>query len=101
MKDLLNVVGAAFLVPLEPSQRELAVAADRQQQVVEVVSDPSCKLAECLELLRLEKLLLELQPPLLLRHPRDDGADQVRHGVEEGRIVGGERARRVGMYGEP
>ena len=40
-------------------ERELAVAGDRDEQVVEVVGDPACELADGLELLRLAEAVLE------------------------------------------
>ena len=45
---------------LEACERELRVAGDRSQEIVEVVSDAAGELADSFELLRLAKLLLEL-----------------------------------------
>ena len=57
--DLERVL-AARVVVVEAGGQELAVAADRGQQVVEVVRDPARKPSDRLELLRVQQLLLQL-----------------------------------------
>ena len=64
----------------EPVEGELAVAADRGQQVVEVVGDAAGELADGLHLLRLAQLALEAQRALLGLPAR---RDVLEHGDRE------------------
>ena len=61
--DLERVL-AARVVGVEAGDEELAVAADRGQEVVEVVRDPAGEPSDRLELLRVQQLLL--QPALVV-----------------------------------
>ena len=56
----LERVFAARVVVVEACGQELAVAADRGQQIVEVVRDPARKPSDRLELLRVQQLFLQL-----------------------------------------
>src|SRR5215212_4159987 len=61
---LLDLTTRVLATPGLP-ERQLPVAADRGQEVVEVVRDAAGESTDCFELLRLVKLLLE---PHTLRH---------------------------------
>ena len=65
----LPQVGAELLVVAGPAQGELAVAHDRNEEVVEVVRDSARELPDRLELLRLPQPALELA---LLGHVGED-----------------------------
>ena len=56
-----DVFRYAVLITLEPAERKLAVAADREEQVVEIVGHAAGQLPERLELLRLAQLTLEVR----------------------------------------
>ena len=55
--DLLDRHTQALLVAAHGGQRQVAVAVDDREQVVEVVRDPACEAADRLELLVAPQLL--------------------------------------------
>jgi hypothetical protein len=76
-------------------EREVRVVEDYREQVVEVVCDAACELAHALEPAGLLKLRLEL----LLARPRHDGAEHVRHGLDEAHVRVAEVARAPVRHG--
>ena len=66
---------AVVLAALDALERELAVAADRKQKVVEVVGDPAGEVTDRLEPVRVPKLLLELLAALRQGELLGDVAD--------------------------
>ncbi len=59
--DLERVL-AARVIGVEAGDEKLGVAPDRGQQVVEIVRNPAGEATDSLELLRVQELLLELEP---------------------------------------
>src|SRR5688500_11888937 len=67
--DLLRLVPPR-VVRVEPGDEELGVAAERREEVVEVVGDAARQASDCVQLLCVEELLLESLP---LRDVLDEG----------------------------
>jgi hypothetical protein len=74
-KQVPDVPSGLVLLALESLERELAVAADREEEVVEVVGDTACKVSDRFEPLRVPKLVLEALPQLVLREALGHVAD--------------------------
>ena len=65
-EDVLDVLAGRVFAPPQPAERELAEAADPEQEVVEVMGDPAGQLPDRLEALGLAKLLFECLAALIL-----------------------------------
>ena len=85
----LEILGEPVITLLKPAQRELAVAANRDEQVVEIVCDAAGQLSDRLELLCLAQTRLErlqgFAPPrrALLRERRFSHVDSERHRADD------------------
>ena len=86
--DRLHVRPLADFARVEAAEEEATVDRDDGQQVVEVVSDPTGETADCVELLRLVKALLELLAVAdVVHHPHRELGVAVRVAHERRRDV--------------